>query len=221
MTYRQPFSGDYPITQNYGETITDPNGHTGIDYGCPVNTPILASNDGLIVFCGWNNTGYGNMVIIQHNDGQSTLYAHLTQCACFLKQKVQQGDVIGYSGNTGNSTGSHLHFEARKKWDDYKSHFDPMLLPLMNFADYTKPDLKEADQLGHLVQVVAPDGAKRFNQDWTLPYPPAYPYGTKLYFTGKTVTRPGYPYTYCEVYPEPQKYYVAVHDGTTQILDSQ
>ena len=183
-SYRQPFSGDYPITQKYGEQITS-SFHTGIDYGCPVNTPILASNDGLIVFCGWDTTGYGNMVIIQHNDGQSTLYAHLTNWTCFLRQKVQQGDVIGYSGSTGNSTGPHLHFEARHVWSDYKTHFDPMLLPLMTFADIPpEPDLKEPDQLGHQVRVVAPDGAKRFNPDWTLPYPPAYSYGTKQYFTG-------------------------------------
>lgn len=228
MTYRQPFKGDFPISQRFGETITDPDGHTGIDYACPAGTPILASADGAVMFAGWDNTGFGWCVIIQHSDGVATLYAHLSLIpkTIFSGAAVRQSDVIGYSGSTGNSTGPHLHFEARRKWNVYrKESFDPMSLPLMSFADASPESatttLKEPDQLGELVEVVCPDGAKVFNPDWSMKYY-GFSQGEQLHFTGKTAKRPGVPqYTYCEVYEEPRKFWVAVHDGTTQILDNR
>ena len=140
ITYRQPFKGDYLITQRYGEKDTSAF-HTGIDYACPHGTQIMASADGVVMFSGWDSTGYGKMVIIQHNDGKATLYAHLAGSGVVLRQKVQQGDIIGLSGNTGNSTGPHLHFEARSKWNDYKSHQDPITyLPLMSMIDLPEPE---------------------------------------------------------------------------------
>lgn len=134
LTYRQPFAGSYPITQRYGETVTS-SFHTGIDYACPLGTPILASADGVVMAAGWDATGFGNRVIILHDGHHATLYAHLQTVAVFVSQKVQQGDMIGMSGSTGNSTGPHLHFEARSVWHDYKSHFDPMTLPLQSVDD--------------------------------------------------------------------------------------
>jgi len=231
--YRQPFVGDYQITQRYGETITDPKGHTGIDYACPAGTEILASADGLVVHAGWDPTGYGNLVIIKHNDGESTLYAHLSEIKTVIWKKVKQGDVIGLSGYTGNcvpagEAGAHLHFEARHVWNNYRTHFDPMELPLTNVIDTFVPSkpkaevnkLVEPSELGEHVKVVCPEGAKAFNPDWSLKFI-GYCQGSKLHFTGKTAKRPGYPeYTYCEVYEEPKMYYVAVHDGETQILDN-
>ena len=217
MHYRQPFSGEYPITQRFGETVTDPKGHTGIDYACPVGTSVLASAGGQVIFAGWDKTGYGNCVMIRHKDGNATLYAHLASIANLLAvgHNVIQGEAIGYSGSTGNSTGPHLHFEAR---DPKGKPFDPMELPLMSVDDNiaNTSHLKEPDQLGELVKVVCTDGANAFKPDWTYkPY--GFPQGTPLHFTGRTTERLGY--TYCEVYPEPVKYWVAVHDGTTQILD--
>lgn len=226
MSYRQPFKGDYPITQAYGVVIpgvTYKNRpHSGIDYGCPKGTPILASNDGVVVFSDFDNSGFGHLVTIQHNDGNATLYAHLSSRSVVLRQKVQQGEVIGYSGSTGNSTGPHLHFEARRQWNKWDSHFDPMLLPLVCIDDSIPAaiKLKDADELGENVKVVAPTGARRFNPDWTYPYPSAFNVGTELHFTGKTAKRQGFPYTYCEVYEEPKEYWVAVNDGETQILDN-
>ena len=223
MYYRQPFEGSYPITQNYGEAGTSAF-HTGIDYACPENTPILASEAGTVMFAGWDSTGYGYCVIIQHADGNATLYAHLKMVAVKAGQKVQRSQVIGYSGTTGNSTGPHLHFEARKTWNDYKSHFDPMTLPLHSSIEPAnngsqpepvKPTLKGADTLGPDVEVVAPAGAWGWNADFTRRLT-AFPYGTDLHFTGKTTKRLGY--QYCECYPEPVKYWVAVHDNDTQIL---
>ena len=133
-TYRQPFRGSWPITQRYGEKITS-SFHTGIDYGCPQGTEILASADGMVMMAGWDNTGYGYHVIIRHDPGHSTLYAHLNKCLLIAGTMVKQGQVIGLSGVTGTVTGPHLHFEARTNWADYKSHFDPMSLPLISVDD--------------------------------------------------------------------------------------
>lgn len=123
--HRQPFANDYLVTQRYGEKFTGPF-HTGIDYACPEETDILASESGIVMQCGWDFTGYGNLVIIEHSDGKATLYAHLNSWKCFVGAKVKKGEVIGKSGNTGASTGPHLHFEMRNNWKDYKSHIDPM-----------------------------------------------------------------------------------------------
>ena len=233
MSYRQPFIGEYPITQRYGEIIEGVTykglPHTGIDYACPSGTPILASADGIVKAAKNEQNGYGKYVVLEHPDGKATLYAHLWHFNnLFEGKQVKQGDVIAYSDSSGNSTGPHLHFEARAVWNDYKSHRDPItFLPLMNVINPVVPEpasaaaaLKDADQLPEMVQVVAPLGAKRFNEDWTMPNPMNYQAGTVLRFTGKTAKRPGYPYTYCEVYEEPRKYYVAVHNGEDQILDA-
>ena len=226
MSYRQPFSGDYPITQRFGETTTNSKGHTGIDYACPISTPILASADGIVMKAGWDSTGYGNMVLILHTAHCATLYAHLSECAVYDNQKVKQGDVIGWSGYTGNvvpagALGAHLHFEAREKWNDASSAFDPMNLPLQNFADMDKTDiLKNADefQRGDLLKVTAPLGAKGFYNknfaDFTT-----YPYGMKFYYTGETAVNEKNGITYMRVVPAMLSMWVAVHDNDTQILD--
>ncbi len=216
MSYRQPFSGEYPITQTYGEKVTS-SFHTGIDYGCPEGTKILASDAGVIKFSGFDSTGYGNCVIIYHNESASTLYAHLnTSMQLAVGTKVAQGEVIGFSGNSGNSTGPHLHFEARKKWNDYRSHFDPMKLPLMSVEDtLKKTDIYGADKLGQNVVVAASFGVYAHNKDFTKKE--LYPYGTKFVFTGKTVERNGL--TFCECTADPC--WIAVNDGTDQLLANQ
>ena len=165
-------------------------------------------------------------MIIRHSDGNGTLYAHLKALGVRVGELVERGQPVGYSGSTGNSTGPHLHFEARREPRNYLSHFDPMKLPLHSVDDsvtqkpqpVTQPKkLKGADELGERVQVVAPNGAwawsPNFDKRQTV-----YLNGQKLYFTGKTTQRNGY--TYCEVYPEPVKYWVAVHDNDCQILDN-
>lgn len=229
MSYRQPFQGDYPITQRFGETVTNPNGHTGIDYACPVSTPILASADGIVMKAGWDSTGYGNMVLILHTAHCSTLYAHLSEVAVYDNQKVKQGDVIGWSGYTGNVVpagiqGAHLHFEARERWNDIKTAFDPMMLPLQNFADMDKTDiaksLKNADEFqnGDLLKVTAPLGAKGFYNDNFRDFT-TYQKGDKFFYTGKTAVNPKNGITYMQVIPAMFSVWVAVHDNDTQILD--
>jgi murein DD-endopeptidase MepM/ murein hydrolase activator NlpD len=88
--------------------------HPGIDYAAPSGTPIHATADGTVEFVGWRN-GYGNTVILKHHSKITTLYAHQSRFASGLQagSKVSQGDLIGYVGSTGWSTGPHLHYEFR------------------------------------------------------------------------------------------------------------
>jgi len=86
--------------------------HEGIDYGAATGTPIYASDGGTVTLAGVYG-GYGNCVEIKHSGGYSTRYGHMSRFAVSQGEKVYQGQVIGYVGNTGRSTGSHLHFEVR------------------------------------------------------------------------------------------------------------
>jgi murein DD-endopeptidase MepM/ murein hydrolase activator NlpD len=86
--------------------------HAGIDIAAPRGTPIRAARGGTVVFSGWMG-GYGNAIIINHGGGLATLYGHQSKRAASVGQVVKQGQVIGYVGSTGHSTGNHLHFETR------------------------------------------------------------------------------------------------------------
>jgi murein DD-endopeptidase MepM/ murein hydrolase activator NlpD len=86
--------------------------HAGIDLPLAVGTPLRAAQSGRVVLAGWTG-GYGNYTCIQHSGGLSTCYAHQSRLGTSVGASVGQGQVIGYSGNTGNSTGPHLHFETR------------------------------------------------------------------------------------------------------------
>lgn len=88
-------------------------GHLGIDIGLGVGDGIFASDNGVIVFAGWANGGYGYMIMVDHGNGYQTLYAHLSGVSVSCGQSVGQGQYIGAGGSTGNSTGPHLHFEVR------------------------------------------------------------------------------------------------------------
>lgn len=115
MSFRQPFKGDYPITLDFGEPcdgLYKPGEHKGIDFGCPIGTEILASDDGYIIFTGTNPKTYGQYIVISHGNGYVTYYAHLSERKVKQDQHVEKGEVIGLSGSTGNSTGPHLHFEV-------------------------------------------------------------------------------------------------------------
>ena len=93
--------------------------HAGTDFAAPGGTPIYAAASGYVQVAGWSSGGYGNYVIIYHgkmSDGQqySTLYGHMRSVATSAGKYVQQGELIGYVGSTGNSTGNHLHLEVWK-----------------------------------------------------------------------------------------------------------
>ena len=85
--------------------------HFGIDIAGALGNAIYASDNGVVVYAGWNDWGYGNVIVIDHDGGWQTLYAHLSALNVYCGSSVYQGDVIGYFGSTGNSSGPHLHFE--------------------------------------------------------------------------------------------------------------
>ncbi len=105
--YIKPFVG--------GHRTQGLHGYNGVDYGMPVYTQLYAAAGGTIIISknsGWNG-GYGNYVVIQHPNNTQTVYGHMSSTAVSVGQTVTQGQLIGYSGNTGKSTGPHLHFEIR------------------------------------------------------------------------------------------------------------
>ncbi|MGQ9516733.1 MAG: peptidoglycan DD-metalloendopeptidase family protein [Anaerolineae bacterium] len=93
------------ITQGYWSL------HRALDIGAGTGAPVYASDSGYVVFAGWDDTGYGNLVIIHHGNGFVTYYAHLSKILVSAGTSVTRGDKIGLVGSTGRSTGSHLHFE--------------------------------------------------------------------------------------------------------------
>lgn len=106
----------HPILQNV-------RAHRGVDYAAPVGTRVIAASDGTVEFVG-RQSGYGNVVVIEHRNGVSTLYAHLSEFAAGLQkgQRVEQGALVGYVGMTGLTTGPHLHYEFRVNGE----HQDPL-----------------------------------------------------------------------------------------------
>jgi murein DD-endopeptidase MepM/ murein hydrolase activator NlpD len=90
-----------------------PGVHEAIDIGGVIGASIFASDDGVVVYSGWNDWGYGYVIVLDHGNGWQTLYAHLSSISAGCGQSVTQGQVIGAMGCTGNCTGPHLHFEMR------------------------------------------------------------------------------------------------------------
>ena len=88
--------------------------HEGMDFSGIEGSDIFATGDGVVVAAGYTIHGYGNRIIIDHGYGYKTIYAHLDKILVKNGQKVKRGDVIGLLGNTGRSTGAHLHYEVRK-----------------------------------------------------------------------------------------------------------
>ncbi len=99
-----------PVTSGFG--MRWGRMHEGIDIGVPYGTAIHAAAAGRVIYCGWEG-GYGNLVVLDHGNGLSTAYGHQSSIAASCGADVAQGQVIGYVGSTGHSTGPHLHFEVR------------------------------------------------------------------------------------------------------------
>jgi murein DD-endopeptidase MepM/ murein hydrolase activator NlpD len=161
-----PFTGSYPITQGFGAQQTDPSlqafytqfglaGHDGVDFGVPMDTPLYAVDNGTVI---WSGPGdYGITIIIQHGWGES-YYGHLSSTVAKVGQAVLKGQLIGYSGESGDATGPHLHFGMRPDNSDmtngYYGKIDP--LPYLPFGHEPQPiasivpsgSLADATQVG-------------------------------------------------------------------------
>lgn len=139
ISLEKPFTGSYRVTQHFGVQETDPllltqylkygvSGHDGIDFALPKGTPVLAADIGDIIFA--DNGDYGKTVVIQHAWGRS-YYGHLDDIQVPVGHVVKQGDKLGLSGNTGLSTGPHLHFGMKlNDNNDHNGYFgkvDPLL----------------------------------------------------------------------------------------------
>ncbi|WP_323182369.1 MULTISPECIES: peptidoglycan DD-metalloendopeptidase family protein [unclassified Streptomyces] len=98
--------------------------HTGIDFAVSTGTPVRAAAAGTVVSSGWQGA-YGNAVVIKHDDGRYTLSAHLSSATASEGERVSAGEQVGRSGNTGNSTGPHLHFEVRSS-NSYGADVNPV-----------------------------------------------------------------------------------------------
>jgi murein DD-endopeptidase MepM/ murein hydrolase activator NlpD len=132
---RKPFDSDFPLTQGFN----DPTfryfyyqfnllGHNGLDYGTPVWTPILAPHKGTVLEASTGTTGYGNYVKVQSADEGSVL-GHLSKISVTEGQEVEEGQLIGYSGNSGASTGPHLHWgyyrtRTRNRQNGFNGYID-------------------------------------------------------------------------------------------------
>ena len=109
------YSGYYLYPLSSGTKSQGIHGYNGIDLAAPMGMPVFASASGDVVVSddyGWNG-GYGNYIVVSHDNGTQTLYAHLSKVIVEKGWRVVKGQVIGYVGNTGRSTGPHLHFEVR------------------------------------------------------------------------------------------------------------
>lgn len=104
--------------------------HSGMDFSAKTGTDIYATGNGVVTFSGWKQ-GYGNCLIIDHGFGYQTLYGHMQKFKARVGQKVKRGETIGYVGNTGKSTGPHLHYEVivRGKYDNPAKYYFMDLTP--------------------------------------------------------------------------------------------
>jgi len=110
VTFIHPIASGTRVTSNYG--MRNGSMHNGTDFGVPTGTKVKAAAAGRVTKSGWG-TGYGKLIIIDHGQGTKTYYAHNSTLLVSVGDWVEQGEIIANSGNTGRSTGPHLHFEIR------------------------------------------------------------------------------------------------------------
>jgi murein DD-endopeptidase MepM/ murein hydrolase activator NlpD len=124
-SFQLPIAGSF-VTTGYktGGALWSSGSHSGVDFRAPSGSSVVAVGAGTVVEAGWDGA-YGNSVVIRMNDGTYTQYGHLSSIGVFAGQQVTPGQQIGLSGSTGNSTGPHLHFEARTT-AEYGSDIDPV-----------------------------------------------------------------------------------------------
>lgn len=124
--YRNEYIFDWPVDRARLSRGYQPKGrrpHLGIDLAAPRKTSVFSAHQGMVIYAGRDFRGFGNMILIESGHGWATLYAHLDKILVSEGQKIKLGEPIALIGNTGRSTGPHLHFEIRKN----KGPVDPLL----------------------------------------------------------------------------------------------
>ena len=111
QSWRWPLQ-EVEVTSSFG--IRHGDFHDGVDLRAPIGTRVYAAAPGVVIYSGSRISGYGKMLVIRHQDKLSTVYAHNSKLLVRKGQKVRRGQLIAYSGNTGRSSGPHVHFEVRK-----------------------------------------------------------------------------------------------------------
>jgi murein DD-endopeptidase MepM/ murein hydrolase activator NlpD len=113
MLNKQPAASQAPLWPVKGQVTQEfHDGHKAMDIAVPTGTPVQSTMPGKVIHAGWNDEGYGNLVIVE-NGAYRTYYAHLSSIPVKLGDTVAAGSIIGLSGSTGNSTGPHVHYEVR------------------------------------------------------------------------------------------------------------
>lgn len=163
-TFQTPVSGVY--VRGFGRT------HKGLDVALRLGDSVRASWTGVVRYAGYDNGGYGKLVIVRHCNGLETWYAHLSALLVLPNQTVDKGTVIGLGGSTGRSTGPHLHFETRFKGRP----MDPLLVIRRNNGTYEFGELKaihsrEGDAPKHGSDHKQTLTADKKEGDGTNPYP--------------------------------------------------
>lgn len=161
LSVATPYAGVRPLTQEWGTNAAfyqrfsyngvPLRGHNGLDFGLPEGTELLATDHGEVIEIGYEANGFGNYIKLRHSWGES-LYAHMSVISAQKNQVMAQEEVLGLSGNTGGSTGPHLHFSIRifpcERSDGWGGFSDPMPFmdrSRMRFRGETRwPSLPEA-----------------------------------------------------------------------------
>lgn len=140
---RNLFEGNYPLSQLFGQNPDwyapfGLKGHNGLDYAVPTGTKLFSCINGTVIEAQLDKTGYGNYIKIE-NDTCGVLYGHLSKFLVKVGDNVKAGDLIGLSGNTGNSTGPHLHFgvfpKPRDRQNGYAGYINPLDTKLIEWVD--------------------------------------------------------------------------------------
>jgi murein DD-endopeptidase MepM/ murein hydrolase activator NlpD len=140
--------------------------HTGIDYKAPQGTDVVAAVGGRVLYAGrlspWG-ASYGSAIIVLHRDMTRAIYAHLNKILVVAGQQIETGQRIGKVGNTGNSTGAHLHFEVRNFDFKYGDDINPMPYVVPGEPDITPQATKEALGLNKPVKKAVKKSGKKLN----------------------------------------------------------